>query len=72
MAAPPWPGAEAYADRHARAAAIPLEQRSRDVRTFLEAHELLNQAAAVLSSSDAPESEREVAILPCATTVFST
>ena len=71
MAAPSWPGAEAYADRRARAVAIPLEQRSRDVRTFLEAHQLLDQAAAVLSSNDAPESERVVAILQCAVTAFS-
>ena len=47
MSAPSCPGAEAYADRHARAAAMPLEQRSRDVRTFLEAHQLLNEVAAV-------------------------
>ena len=71
MAVPVYPGAEAYAHRHARAAAIPLEQRSRDVRTFLEAHQLLDQVAAVLSSSTAPESERVVAILQCATTAFA-
>ena len=68
---PPWPGAEAHADRHARAAAIQMEQRSQNVHTFLEAHQLLDQAAAVLSSSDAPEYERTVAILQCATTAFS-
>ena len=70
-AAPSLPGAEAYADRHARTAAIPLEHRSRDVHTFLEAHQLLDQAAAVLSSSTASENERVVAVLQCATTTFS-
>ena len=68
---PSYPGAEAYADRHARAAAIPLEQRSRDTRTFLEAHQLLDQAAAVLSSSNARGSDRAVAVLQRATTAFS-
>ena len=70
MAAPSLPGAEAYGDRYARAAAIPLEQRSRDVRTFLEGHQLLDQAAVALSSRTAPESERALAILQCATTEF--
>ena len=64
-------GAEAYADRHARAAAIPLEQGSPDVRTFLKAHQQLDQAAAVLTSSSASESERVVAVLQCATTAFT-
>ena len=71
MAAPSFPGAEAYADGHARAAAIPQEQRSRDVRSFLEAHALLDQAAAVLCRSHAPESERAEAFLQCATTAYS-
>ena len=65
------PGAEAYADRHARVAAISPEQPSADVGTFVEAHQLLDEAAAVLSSSNAPESQRAVAILQCATTAFA-
>ena len=48
-----------------------MEQRSRDVHTFLEAHQLLGQAATVLSSSNAPESEETVVILQCAMTAWS-